>query len=364
MTRGIIIDSDDYLLKSIEMIDSIDTLALRGLDLNLLPVFAALLRERSTVRAASALDIGQPAVSAALARLRIVFGDPLFVRVPRGLEPTPRALEIAGRIAPALFAIQASMIGSDHFDPATSTATLRLGMPDHLEHATAPRLLERLMSIAPGIRIDIRPTNGRIAATMLDAGELDLACGRIDRVPSWQRREVVADVGYLCLFDSRRVGFRSLDLDRFLSVPQLLVSTSGDALGVVDRVLATLGRTRNVVFTTSHFTTLPLILRRMAAIATLPEHAARFFAREYRLVAAPAPLALPRYETALVWLARNEESAMHRWLRDVVRGVLVASVSADDGLAGAAAEPCASRTTDAPRRTRHSSRRRRIGSAR
>lgn len=325
---GKIIDTDDCINKSIEMIDSIDTRVLRGLDLNLLPIFAALLRERSTVRAAAALNLGQPAVSAALARLRTTFADPLFVRVPRGLEPTPRALELAGRIAPALAAIQASLRGADSFDPASSTMTLRLGMPDHHEHALAPLLLARIAVVAPGVRIDIRPANGRTAPAMLDADEIDLACGRIDHVPSWQRREEVAEVGYLCLFDRRQVGFRTLDLERFLSVPHLLASAVGDAVGVVDRALANLDRERRVVFTTAHFTTLPLVLQRVPAIATLPEHAARYFAHAYGLQATDVPLDLPRYATAMAWLARHQESAPHQWVRDLVRDVLLETFGA------------------------------------
>lgn len=305
------------------MNDGIDTRALRRLDLNLLPVFFALLRERSTVRAAESLNIGQPAVSAALSRLRATFDDPLFVRIARGLEPTARALEIGATMAPALSTIQQSLRRDDAFDPATSRSTLRLGVPDHLEQALAPRLLQRMSAHAPGMRLDVRPTHGRTAARMLDNDELDLACGRIDAVSAWQCREPVADVGYLCLFNPALLKCRRLTLDRYLGFSHLLVSAKGDAAGIVDRALEQVGRKRHVVFTTTLFSTLPMVLRQLPMIATLPAHAARLFAETPGLATAPVPIDLPRFETAMVWLARNQATAIHRWFRAIVKEELL-----------------------------------------
>jgi LysR family transcriptional activator of mexEF-oprN operon len=301
------------------MINNIDPDDLRSLDLNLLPVFTMLLQERSTTRAAARLGLGQPAVSAALARLREAFSDPLFTRVPRGLEPTPRALSIAAQLGPALAAIRDALRPPESFDPAKSSLTVRLGMPDNHEHFVMPALLERLQRGAPGIRVLVRHASGATAAQLLDDDRVDLVCGRVDRVSAWQHRQALMPVSYLCLYDKRLVRLPGpLTLARFLAVPHLLVSAGGDFQGVVDQALEKLGKVRRVIYATPHFSSIPVVLQRVAAIATLPEHAARRFAKVYRLEAAEPPVRLSSYETSLVWLAKYDQDPAHRWLRSVV----------------------------------------------
>jgi DNA-binding transcriptional LysR family regulator len=301
------------------MIDSIDPDDLRRVDLNLIPVFATLLQERSTTRAAERLHLGQPAVSAALTRLRHTFGDPLFTRVPRGLEPTPRALALAAQLGPALAAIRQALRPAQAFDPAQAKVTLRLGMPDNQEHAVMPELLARLQGEAPHMRIVVRQTASDSAARLLDEQQIDLACGRIDKVAAWQRRQALAPVNYLCLYDRRLLPqLKPLTLARFLAVPHLLVSPRGDFSGVVDEALAKLGKTRRVIYATPHFASVPAVLRRVAAIATLPSHAALRFAKVYRLEIAEPPVELPGYQTSLAWLARYDEDPLHCWLRALI----------------------------------------------
>ncbi|MFC7539715.1 LysR family transcriptional regulator [Siccirubricoccus deserti] len=85
---------------------------LRQLDLNLLPVFAALMRERSVTRAGQALFLSQPATSAALARLRAFFRDELFIRNGNALEPTPRAEALMAELEPALQSVAGAISGA------------------------------------------------------------------------------------------------------------------------------------------------------------------------------------------------------------------------------------------------------------
>lgn len=301
------------------MINTIDWDDLRGLDLNLLPVLAMLLQERSTTRAAKRLRLGQPAVSSALARLREAFGDQLFTRVPKGLEPTPRALALAAQLGPAMSAISQSLRPQESFDPATAEITIRLGMPDNHEHAVMPELLARLQETAPGVRVIVRQTSGATVAGLLDEQEIDLACGRIDRVSAWHRREVLVPVKCMCLYDKRHARFAApLTLARFVAAPHVMMSAGGDFHGLIDEALAKIGKVRRVIYATPHFASIPIVLRRVAAIATLPDHSARRFAKAYRLTMVEPPLALPSYETALVWAAKYQDDPAHRWLRSIV----------------------------------------------
>ena len=317
--RDTIIDGAIGKGKSIKMINDIDLNDLRSLDLNLLPVFAMLLQERSTTRAASRLRLGQPAVSSALARLRKAFGDPLFTRVPRGLEPTARALALAVQLAPAMSAIRQALRPAEAFDPAQADITVRLGMPDNHEHAVMPELLARIQEEAPGVRVIVRQTSRATVVRLLDDQEIDLACGRIDSVAAWHRREVLIPVTCLCLYDKRHPRLAApLTLSRFVAAPHLLVSAGGDFHGIVDDALAKLGKVRRVIYATPHFASVPGVLRRVAVIATLPDHSARRFARAHRLTLAEPPLALETYETALVWPAKFDHDPQHRWLRSIV----------------------------------------------
>lgn len=132
---------------------------LRRVDLNLLIVFETLMHERSVTRAAEKLFLGQPAISAALSRLRGLFDDPLFVRTGRSMEPSARAVEIFALLSPALDSISTAVSRAAEFDPATSTAVFRIGLSDDVEFALLPQLLKRLRAEAPGIVLVVRRVN-------------------------------------------------------------------------------------------------------------------------------------------------------------------------------------------------------------
>jgi hypothetical protein len=111
------------------------------------------------------------------------------------------------------------------------------------------------------------------------------------------------------MFDRRRVGFRgTLTLARYLALPHLLVSSRGELEGEVDDALARLGKARRVVMVTAHFSVLPSVLKRIAAVATLPEHTARQLAREARLEVCEPPIALRGYQSSLAWLRARRRS--------------------------------------------------------
>jgi len=312
------------------VINTIDLDDLRDVDLNLIPVFLALLAERSTIRAAERLGVGQPAISASLARLRAIYGDPLFVRVPRGMEPTARALQLGAALHPALVTIRQSLVPAESFDPSTAKFTLRIGMPDNHEHFVVPKLLARLQREAPNVRLAVRPTSGATAGQLLDSEDIDLACGRIDKIGAWQRREELFQIQYLCLYDNRLTPLPDpLTLDAFLSEPHLLVSPKGDFAGVVDDQLSRMGKQRRVIFVTTNFSTLPVVLKQVRGVATLPAPSARKFAADYGLSTAEPPVTLSPYHTALAWLAKHDENPAHRWAREFLKATLATLTEAD-----------------------------------
>src|SRR5437764_13596203 len=160
------------------MTDSQAKMSLAGLDLNLLVVLDALFTERSVTRAARRVGLTQPALSNALARLRIQLDDPLFVRSGRGIIPTARALEMQPVIADALKRIEGAL-QEGKFDPRTSRRVFRVIASDYIEAVLLPSILARLEAEAPYVDLEIRPppTTTSAPRDMLERGEVDIALG-------------------------------------------------------------------------------------------------------------------------------------------------------------------------------------------
>src|SRR6059058_1511154 len=149
----------------------------RDVDLNLLRVFEAVLRERGVTPAAAGLGLTQPAVSNALARLRGLLGDPLFVRTPNGMDATPFARELAEPVRQALALLDAALAHGPGFDPASATRAFRFYMSDLGLIEFLPPLIERVEARAPGVRLEAVALDVEDIAGALASGTLDLAVG-------------------------------------------------------------------------------------------------------------------------------------------------------------------------------------------
>ncbi|MEU1340231.1 LysR family transcriptional regulator [Streptomyces sp. NPDC090075] len=289
----------------------------RKADLNLLVVFAALMRERSVTRAATALHLSQGAVSAALGRLRRLFDDELFTRTRTGVEPTRRAVELARRIEPALGLIGQAVTGRDRFDPATARRTFTLGMSDDLEAALLPRLLTATAGL-DGIRVAVRQANRNSVADMLDRGEIDLGIAAAPAHGPDHRTQDLFRSGYTCLFNPRLLPLTApLGLDDYLAHPHLLISYDGRR-GIVDDLLDARGLTRRVVASTTHFAGAALHLTTLPALATIPTHAATVYADALSLTAVEPPLPMPEYTVTALWHTTMTDDPAHTWLRHLV----------------------------------------------
>lgn len=195
---------------------------LRKVDLNLLIVFETLMHERSVTRAAEKLFLGQPAISAALARLRGLFDDPLFVRTGRSMEPTARAQEIFGHLSPALDSISTALSRAADFDPATSKAVFRIGLSDDVEFGLLPPLLRRLRSEAPGITLVVRRANYLLMPQLLSSGEISVGVSYTDELPANAKRKTLRRSTWKILRADSIPG--ALTLDDYCARPHALVS--------------------------------------------------------------------------------------------------------------------------------------------
>ncbi len=294
---------------------------LHGIDLNLLVAFDALMAERSVTRAGARIGRTQPAMSAALSRLRSLLRDDLFVRGGKGLQPTLRALELAEPLGRALGDIQRTLEFTQVFEPRSSTVSFNLGLSEHPTFVLLPRLVERLRDVAPGVTLRIRSFTARDdAATMLDEGAIDLAigvpstigAGRILTRPLFEER-------FVCIVRERHAtAGATLDLEVFLSLAHLLVSPENERFGHVDTALAKLGLKRRLALTLPTMYAAPILIARPDMIATLMGGvvAASGYASELRVL--DPPLELDPVAFVLSWHKRNDSHPAQRWFRDYI----------------------------------------------
>ncbi|WP_130929895.1 LysR family transcriptional regulator [Pseudomonas sp. Sample_20] len=272
------------------------------IDLNLLKVFEALHDESSASRAALRLGVTQSAVSAALRRLREVYGDQLFVRTGRGLAPTLQANQLKPVISDALNKCRQSLAMLDPAANQYEGRSVAIGLSDDFEIAYGRRLIEEIALRAPKLRLIFRQTHSQIVARALMERSIDLAItagGFAERLLS---RQVLGEGGYACLVDpaSLAPGQQQIALQEFVEREHILVS-SGGFIGITDEGLAAVGLSRRVCASTTHFAALPFLLKGSQAVATIPAHAAASIAALSGLALLPCPLALPRYPVELGW---------------------------------------------------------------
>lgn len=261
-------------------------------DLNLLRVFVALIEEGGASRAALRLGVTQPAVSAALARLREIYADPLFERTGRGLRPTMRANELAPLIGEALNrcrqALALSVGGKD-----IKGRTITIGLSDDSEIALGQSLVSRIDEQLRGLRIIFRQTHSGLVQDMLMRHQIDIAVSAGGLSSPLISRHRLGRGNYLCIADVNNSIPTSAE--DYAQRPHLLVS-SGGFVGIVDEGLNAAGYKRSIRASTSHFAAVPFLLVGSKLVTTVPTHAARAMERITSLQTFPCPVPLPSYD--------------------------------------------------------------------
>ena len=286
------------------------------IDLNLLRVFDAVLHEKGVTPAAARLGLTQPAVSNALARLRKVFGDALFVRTPRGVDATPFARELAEPVRQALALLESALAHGPGFDPATSTRAFRFYMSDLGQIEFLPPLVERVQRDAPGVRLEAVALEVDDIADALAAGALDVAIGFLPGLAAPVRRQALFRDPYLCLMRADHP-IKALTKKKFLEASHALVIYRGGHR-VIEEALERAGVARRIALRVPHFTVVPMVLERTDLILTLPARVARVFERRGKLKALPPPVPIPSAEVAVHWHERFEADPGNRWLRQQI----------------------------------------------
>ena len=295
------------------------TMNVSDLDLNLLLVFDAIATEGSVTVAGERVGLSQPAMSNALSRLRQLFDDPLFVRTPRGMRPTPFAQQLAQPVREALHLIKGALQQHAGFNAQTSTDTFRFSMSDIGEMVFLPGLLERVKRDAPGVKIEVVRIPIKDVHAALEAGELDLAIGFLPGLVAGMRQQALFREHYACMLraDHPLIGSK-ISAKQFRAASHVLVSYAGTGHQVIEETFVREGLSARIAARVPHFLVVPMILARTELIVTVPSRVAAIFAQTGNFKVLPLPLAMPSFEVQLHWHQRFHQDPANRWLRGVM----------------------------------------------
>lgn len=299
-------------------------------DLNLLRVFDALMRERSVTRAGEQVGLSQPAVSAALSRLRALLDDQLFVRKGPEMAPTPRAEALAPTVRETLARLEVALQGDKGFDPAGAARSFTLMGADFVSMLIMPALFALTAPQAPGVRLRLVDTAWDELPRLFQDNAIDLAIERPGYTADWIASEglflspfaIVAAAGRADIAAAGASPGDALPLDLLCDLPHALRSVDGSMSGYLDDALAEQGRRRRVVLAMPQFSAIALaVAQSPSLIAALPVQFARAVAAPLGLHIYETPIPVPAPQIQMYWHRRHDENPAHRWLRDQVRRV-------------------------------------------
>jgi DNA-binding transcriptional LysR family regulator len=299
---------------------------LADVDLNLLVLFDVVLGEKNVGRAAKRLNLSASAVSHGLTRLRRLFEDPLFLRTPKGVVPTARALELAGAIADILSRVETVVAASTPFDPATSTRRFVLGMADATAVVLVPALLAHTRKRAPHIDVSLRHILPFQALAELEGRKIDLALAAVDGVPA--RFMGVPVIDEVFVIGARR-GHPFLampTLPRYCEAEHILVSASGDSHGFIDDLLHGKGLSRRVALSVPSFMLALAAIERTDLLTALPLSLAQTHAARFGVAWVPAPLKIRDYSIQTLTSRAALQDAGISWLFEALVEVTRATI--------------------------------------
>jgi DNA-binding transcriptional LysR family regulator len=286
------------------------------MDLNLLKAFDALMQERSVTRAAERLGVTQPSASAALARLRLLFGDELLVKSGREMRPTPFAERIAGRIHHLLLEVGDIVTSHDAFDPRQDQQTFRVMVTDYTALVLMGPVARTLAAEAPHVGLELVTHGMGDHAGHLQSGAVDLAVvpDRLSRHSGLPREELFADDFALAGWRGNPHVTDAMTMADVAAAPYLTYSV-GSEPSMVDSLLTELGHDRRADVLVASFVTGPLLLRGTRLITFVQRRLADLLAEAAELRVVRPPFAIPPLVETLTWHPRSTTDPGHRWLR-------------------------------------------------
>ncbi|MFT6421807.1 MAG: DNA-binding transcriptional LysR family regulator [Thalassolituus sp.] len=297
-------------------------LNLRSVDLNLFPVFEAIMEQGSLSMAASHLGMSQPAASAALKRLRLTLKDELFVRTRRGLEPTARALELYPVLHHLLESLRGEMGRTNQFDPAFCERIFKVAGGDYFDMVFMGRLMNVLRESAPKVQVESVIHGFQESLNLILRGKLDL-CLHYDK-------EIAHKLPTLKLFEeSMRVliaadhpyADKQLSLSDYIALEHVVLPKLAGNANQLDVILGGFNESRCVRARVSSVSSMVMAIKQSHLVGTTPTRMANILCEGYGLVAKPFPKEVPPIPIYLSWAPFSDQDSVHGWFRNVIAGL-------------------------------------------
>lgn len=291
---------------------------LRSVDLNLLTVFDAIMTEQNLSRAAKKIGMSQPAMSNALARLRVTMKDDLFINTGRGVRPTPQAIELAEPIHGVLEKIVNTLNQTQGFDYTASNRKFTLSSADYGVVVILPYLINRLNEIGASVSIDIQQHNRDTLKDKMNFGTVDFSLEYDPVYDSDLEQKAVLPEGASCIVSKNHPHITDeLTLEDYCNAKHLATSQTT----LFDKHLMKYDIRRDVVMRVPNYFNIPYIIPYTELISTLPHRLAEKFAKQFDLNVFPSPIPDWHQPIFLLWHNNQTHDPGHKWLREVITDV-------------------------------------------
>lgn len=294
-------------------------LNLKSVDLNLLPLFEAIVEQGSLSLAANHLGMSQPAASAALKRLRLTMKDELFVRTRRGLEPTARALELYPVLHRLLDTLRCEMEQANTFDPLNCERVFRVAGGDYFDMVFMGQLMNLLRERGPKVQVESTMASFEESLSLIRRGKLDL-CLHYDR-------RIASELPSCKLFDESMCVLmapdhpyagKTLSLKDYSEFDHVVLPQLADNTNQLDVILGNFNEKRRVRARVSSTSSMVMTIKQSHLVGTTSARMAKILSDGYGLVSKPFPTDVPPIPIYLSWATFSDRDSVHRWFREII----------------------------------------------
>ncbi|MGL1111573.1 LysR family transcriptional regulator [Vibrio vulnificus] len=296
---------------------------MKNTDLNLIPIFVAIFEEQNLSKAAARLDISQPAVSKALARLRDIYDEPLFHRSPSGVEPTSFAVDIYPAMLTAFKNFTSTLSASSEFEAKVSNRIFSIACVSVASYELMPQLLKQIRQHAPNISLEVHPLFTEDYESDLRSQRYDLI---IDMAPrGWTTLKVEPIFSerlmVVCCADHPRIA-DACSVAQFLAEEHVVVSRWHARKSLMSAEdIADLAQ-RKIVYRASGALEMLPVIHGSEYIGMLPESTINAFAGTYNIKAVSLPFDHDVYDLCAIWHPSRSSESAHQWLRNQLKAAV------------------------------------------